>query len=244
MKKLQEEYLKMLETYRSRVEKAYGEDRGFAYDGPVDFEKWASDISGRKILFLLKEAYGHDEDDIYEIMNNSKRFNDSRTNLAISRLAYIVGRASESITGNNDYISDDQLFKLIDKLHDELNFVKPEDLKHSFSKIAVIEIKKISGKSRSSDTDIRKHSIENAGFLSDQIRFLKPNIIVCGGQVAWESLTQDMNVFDKSAFPSNEKGLYKSKGVIVYNSFHPSYFGFNKYDVAFDISKSFFRNSR
>lgn len=237
-----EEYLKMLLNFQVNVENIYGEYRGFAHDGPVDSKKWFSDSCGKRILFLLKEAYGYDDDEICYIMDAPERFNDSRTNLAISRLAYAIDRSSESIKYDTEYVSDDDLFKLMDMIHEELETVTLDDLKHSYSKIAIVEIKKISGEIKSIDSDIRKHSKQNEKFLSDQIRFLSPDVIVCCGYVTWESLTQDMSVFEKFAFSSNDRGIYNSNGIIVYNSYHPSFYGFNRYDIAYDIIKSFCQN--
>lgn len=245
MDKIIDDYKRMLDTYRLELEKEHGKYLGFAYDGPIDSKKWFSNNSGIKILVLLKETYGYEDCDICQIMDDqSDRFKDSRTNRAISRLAYALLKASSMADSNNNFISDENLFELLDPIHDGIETVKEIDLKISYSNIAILEVKKISGQIKSDDNDIRIHSRENAEFLSNQIRFLNPNIIVCGGQVTWESLTQDMKVFEKGAFASNEKGIYKSQGVVVYNAYHPSSTMFNRYDILFDICKEKQQNSR
>lgn len=229
----------MLEDYKVQVEKRYGECCGFAWDGPIVPGNWFYGNNRMKILFLLKEAYGYKDDDKYEIMDCPEGFNYSRTNRIISKLAYVLKEISMSgINSEKGLIPNDTLYKMIDPLYDEMKVKSDDDLMMNYSNIAIVEIKKLSGEAKSDYSDIRKHSRENAEFLSDQIRFLKPNIIFCGGRVAWDSLTQDMSVFEKGAFSSNERGVFKINNIIVYNSYHPSYGGFNAYDFLFDVSKS------
>lgn len=183
MDEIIEEYKTMLENYRIQVEKKYGEDHGFAYDGPIDSKNWFHNDKSLKILFLLKETYGYDGDDICYIMDRPERFKDSKTNRILSRLSYGIEKVSTLIESKNNFISNEALFDLIDPVYDEMKIVNQDVLKISYSDIAVIEIKKLSGKTKSDDSEIRKHSKENAEFLSNQIRFLKPMIIVCGGKV-------------------------------------------------------------
>lgn len=229
----------MVNDYKIQVDQKYGEYVGFVLDGPIDPERWFSNKQKLKVLFLLKEAYGYNEDEFYNIMESPDSYNAAKTNKQITRLSFALNKVYKIFESSKvSYISDENLFQLIDPIYDEMHSKKIHDIKNSYLDIAIIEVKKISGLSKSTDIDIRKHSKENAEFLTRQIQFLQPNIIICGGPIVWTSLKEDLNVFKKDSFSTNEKGVFKNDGIIVYNTYHPSFSGFNDYDCIFDIMKS------
>ena len=233
-------YKELLNNFKNHITSIYGEDRGFAYDGPVNSDNWFRNNNCLKTLFLLKETYGYDGDDIYKIMDSPDvgRFNDSRTNRNISKLAYGLREISKLIDSGFKFISNENLYGLIDPIFDAMKIIDKDTLKDCYADTAIIQIKKLSGSSKSSDPDIRKHSKESGHFLSQQIKLLNPNIIICGGKVTWQSLIEDLNVFKKQNFHSNERGINEIDNIIIYNSYHPSYSLFNSYDILFDICKT------
>jgi hypothetical protein len=234
-------YKKIVTDYKIKIDERYGQYCGFAIDGPINPEKWFCANNNLKILFLLKEAYGYDEDEFYKIMEFPEGYNAAKTNRKITRLSFALNKVYKSFKDSaTSFISDNELFNLIDPIFDEMQSASIHDLKNSYLDIAIIEIKKISGGSKSTNSDIRKHSKENSDFLTTQIKFLEPNIIICGGPITWTSLTQDLKVFNKGSFPTDSPGTFKKDGIIVYNRYHPSFNGFDTYSCIFDILKSTF----
>ncbi len=195
------------------------EGSGFALDGPIVPEIW-NQLS-LKVLFILKETYGMDGCDTCKIMGNPDKFNDSKTNLQISKVSYCIHE-----TISNGFVPSVE----------NTNNLSPEALKVSFSKIAIVEVKKTSGETTSNDGLIRDHSRFNKEFLCQQIQLINPNIIICGGLVTWHSLTLDMGLFDRQIYNLNdERKAFKCEDKIIYNGYHPSFSRFKPVEVTTTI---------
>ena len=78
-----DEYIALLEEFKKVTDAEYAEDHkdyndnegcGFAWDGPIDPQKWNN--NNLKILFLAKEAPGADGSDKFEIMGSLNKFPD------------------------------------------------------------------------------------------------------------------------------------------------------------------------
>ena len=235
-----EVYLNMLEEYKNVSYFEHGEDHGFAFDGPVCTDKWKSKncFTEPKLLFLAKETYGYDGDDKFEIMDNPDRYNASKTDLLIAKISWCVNKIYACILSNNIVFNQQVIFEYLDNITYQLEMVDETHLKESYSDIAVIEVKKLSGESKSDDTDIRNHSYRNRQFLARQIEYLSPDIIFCCGKVTWQSLTVDMSLFNLHKFIPEitaESRAYLCDDIVLYNSYHPSYRFFNMYDALYDI---------
>ncbi|MBB1285242.1 hypothetical protein HRH25_12730 [Flavisolibacter sp. BT320] len=232
-----EVYKRMLEKYRLKVEEKYGEYCGFAYDGPIVPERWNNKkINNVKILFYAKETYGHDGCSICPIMESPDGYSASKTNLNISKLSYCINQLFSKIRRSKcKSLTAQDLFKLIDEVVDGLPIISKCSLREYYSNVAVVEVKKTSGDVKSNDVEIRKHSVENAGFLTEQIKYLSPDIIICCGLVTWHSLVNDTGLINDKTSITNERGGISYGNMILYNSFHPSAPRFNMYDVLFNI---------
>jgi hypothetical protein len=235
-----QQYINLIDTFKKEVENKYGQYCGFAYDGPVNSEKWFSGKIKYKILFLLKETYGFDGDPECIIMDCPKRFNDSRTNKNIALVVNSIEQILELPNFENICKNDNELFRELDLIYDKILTISSDLLKESFSNIALIELKKTSGESKSNDQDIRAHAQEFSNLLTKQICLLDPDLIFCCGRVTWESLTQDLDFFNKDSFGSAERVMYKIGNKFIFHSYHPSFSGFDRYDVVFDICKNLF----
>lgn len=230
------------DNYKLHQEK-WGEFCGYACDGPLDSSFWFSPESkGPKILFLLKETYGFEDDPVCCIMDNlEERFNDSKTNRAIAKMSSILQSVfSDPGFKSLDTRVDGLIFDYLDNILDSDRGSNIALLKESFSKVAIIECKKTSGVNKSNDGEILQHAIDNSEYLSDQISYLNPDIIFCGGQIIFEIISTHLKVFEVGALPDNKRGVYKIGNKFVINAYHPSYskFSTSSYDYIFDIIKN------
>ncbi|MBK7851591.1 MAG: hypothetical protein IPJ66_10770 [Bacteroidetes bacterium] len=148
-------YQNILDANKKRNDIEYAPDHkspddnegiGFALDRPIVPEIW-NQLS-LKILFILKETYGMDGCDTCKIMGNPDKFNDSKTNLQISKVSYCI---HETIANG------------VVPSVENTNNLSLGTLKESFSKIAIVEVKKTSGETTSNDSIIRDHSRFNKG---------------------------------------------------------------------------------
>lgn len=214
------EYYNLLMENKSKTDAIFAEDHkhtddnegcGFAIDGPINPNVW--DELDYRILFLLKETFDMDGCDSCIIMGMPEKFNDSKTNLNISKLSHFL---IKTLSKEFD-ISRSDFYKLDDST-----------LMEAYSKIAIVEVKKTSGINESDDSVIREHSRLNKEFIAKQIELLNPSIIICGGMVTWHSLTEDTGLFDREKFSlTDERKAFKCKEKIIVNSYHPSYTKFN-----------------
>lgn len=89
-------------------------------------------------------------------------------------------------------------------------------------RVAFLNIKKHPGKSTSDNKVIRRESVANAPLLKQQIEDLAPNIIIAGGDVCWDSLTQDIGLFPHVDCPPTKPGFVVVGGVKLVWANHPA----------------------
>ena len=180
----------------------------YTIDGTINSQCWEQ--SSPKILFVLKENYGYQGCGIV----NTKDLAHGWLDAHIKTYKKIILLSSFIFASHN-------LNRVLNS--EETNSISNDfDLLHStLDKISVINIKKHSGASRSKDNQIRKESGLNKDILKLQINNLKPDIIIAGSTVCWNSLIFDLNIF-----PSNiscEKNCaIKHKQTILCHTNHPS----------------------
>jgi uracil-DNA glycosylase len=231
------------ETYRNQqqanrkfIGEVYEEFCGYAVDGPISPETW-----GRrkiKVLYIGKETYGHDAD--CEIMGRPENFSCSIFNRNISKLSYSIHYFFDNTKRSDCYKlkTNKKLFPFIDHIWDLLQSLSKEKLQQSYSNVAVIQVKKTSGTTQSNDAEIRRHSRENAAWLSEQVRLISPDIVVCSGLVTWQALVEDIGLVAKGKMVTNETGAFKYENMVFVNSYHFSAWAhFNLYDTMFDLMK-------
>jgi hypothetical protein len=186
-------------------------DRGlneYIRDGAINSEKWAS--SEVKVLFLLKETYGYQGCEIIELGKEAPRWLDA--NIKTYRKIVSLTAAIEAAVQRNSLLSKDEI-KSVEN--------NPALLRETLNGMAVINIKKHSGKSTSNDREIRDESRANASLLKTQISELAPVTIVAGGNVCWDSLIDDIGLFHGT--PKPEKfGTAICSNTVLCRSNHPS----------------------
>lgn len=141
-------------------EKTLHKGNDFIEDGIVDLSRWQK--SGKKILLLLKEAYG-DYGDLCWLIRDEWKGPKYKVWWAASYWLYALHKMSDN------YIP---AFPKEQKQFDECT-------EHLLSS-AVVNIKKSSGKTSSDYEDVLKYAREDAELLKEQISLINPDIIICG----------------------------------------------------------------
>lgn len=145
--------------FKDWKEKAVHKGEVFISDGIVDESKWHAE-DNKKILFVLKEAYGGDE-------------NWSLTDWLSSLDEYpkIWKRVIEWTYGIH-YTTETHIEAYSPYIYDKN--------KGLIKNIAVLNLKKSRGKPRSNYEDIRKYARDDRSEIQEQIKIISPDIIVCG----------------------------------------------------------------
>ena len=137
----------------------------FISDGVACPDEWFSETFNstlpnefRRPLFILKEAYGGNED---------------------------WDEAEWFLTGKHKHGNiDDKTFKNICKWASYIfgnNYEDKEKWENdSLKKIALINIKKYHGKSLSTNSDLKEHAKKHFDLIFEQIKLIDPTIIICG----------------------------------------------------------------
>lgn len=131
----------------------------FISDGIVNKDVW-NNQSGKKILYILKEAYGETEDWSLTKWLSQKRPSSSIWKRVIE-WTYGILNTNES---------------LIAKYSPDI-YERNSDL---FNNIAVVNLKKSAGKSSSSYGEIKAYAIADSAEIKKQLSIIDPDIIVCG----------------------------------------------------------------
>lgn len=138
----------------------------FISDGPVDIETWNDRSGGKRILYILKEAYGESSD---WSLSDWLRRTAPHTNIwyRITEWTYgILNTTSEHIAR---YTPEDISFEY-----------SAEEPNKWIKQIAVLNIKKSSGKSESSYGEILAYANVDQEEIKKEIELIDPDIIVCG----------------------------------------------------------------
>jgi hypothetical protein len=226
-----EEYLRLLEKFKSYTETEFGKTEfekqvGFAWDGPIQIDTWANRTP--RIVVLGKETWGYEGCPKCQILDKPERYNYSRFDTAICRLAYGIHHVWDagSTLARND-----------------LYYPGADVLKEYYSRIAVVEIKKTSTyghNTHASDKEVFEHSAKNREYLLKQLELLSPHIIFCSGMVTWNSLVTHIGYLGpESSKLAYKQGVFCIDGKLAISSYHPSSRGhFNLINVLNDICKA------
>lgn len=146
-------------------EKSEHNDKVFVKDGIVDDVVWKS--QDKKILYILKEAYGSAEDwDLTERVLKKDSILSHPTWRSVVEWTYGIWKTSaEEIASYAP--------KEIHEIKDDL-----------IRKIAVINLKKSDGKSCSDNLQIKQYAENDIELIKKQIELISPNIIVCGSTLS------------------------------------------------------------
>lgn len=178
-------------------------------DGIVNSKEWFK--QEKKILFILKEAYHSDKTlTEYNLIQELSEYN------PWGKIWQNVGKWSYGIRNTNEEsipdfapfedMAKDEVMKM---LNDEIN------------KIAVINIKKSNGKSKSDYDDLWKYAKDDKELLKKQIKLIKPNTIVCCSTFEYFNYIID-NEIDKKDNHCANWFYYTNDGTLVLDFYHPS----------------------
>lgn len=185
-----------------------GKQNGYIHDGAINPERWYS--SKVRLLFLLKETYGYQGYDCIQITEYAPKWFEAK-NKTYRKCVLLAAVLEKSLEKNHGLSAGD--IKLVENDHDSLLA--------ALNRIAVVNIKKDSGESRSNDGKIRVVSKANASQLKAQICTLAPTVIVAGGNVCWDSLIDDMGLFHGVSKLEKFEAV-KCGNTVLCRSNHPS----------------------
>ncbi len=173
----------------------YGHDKNY-----VD-ELW--DKSKKRILFLLKDPI-HDTVDSRDWLNYEE--NQQLQSSFIKKLAYVLYGLSTVKDGKTADFGD----------------ITHEQLVEGFNEIpfAFVESKKQAGTTKISDKELKKYINRYKEYLTEEIRILKPNIVICFGGEQYHFAVTDL--FKDAEKIDNNIHLHKQTNTLIIFSYHPS----------------------
>ena len=174
----------------------YGHDNNY-----VD-ELW--DKSQKRILFLLKDPKEFSGDS-REWLQKKEENRQLRSSF-IKKLAYVLYGLST--------VKDGKIADFRDITH--------EQLVECFNEIpfAFVESKKQAGTIQIQDKVLKKYINDYKEFLTEEIRILKPNIIICFGGEQYHFAVNDM--FKDAEVIDKHIRLHKQTNTLIIYSYHPS----------------------
>ena len=97
------------------------------------------------------------------------------------------------------------------------------EIQNTLKRIAYINISKIPGYKKSSDSCLYKQYLKWKKILFNQIELYTPNIIIFGR--TFDFFKEDLQIIEKSIYTKSGKwdtNTYKKNNVILIKAFHPS----------------------
>ena len=189
----------------------------FIDDGIIDSKKWFSNdpkFKCKKILFLLKEAYGGNKS--WSLTKSLRNKDDDpikeRVWQRVVQWTYaIVNTDSQSICKFDLNDIDEHFYDYLDN-------------------IAIVNVKKSNGKPKSDMKEILAYSKNDTELLAEEIRLIEPDIIVCC--YTFEALQNvfNLNSIENSCnYRDDDNWFYitneiSNKNQIILNFYHPSYY--------------------
>ncbi len=170
----------------------------FISDGIIDLEKWGSH---KKILLILKEAYGSDEDwSLTETIKNEWKGPKYKVWWTVSYWLYLLNKTTK------DFVP---LFPKDNEIKECVEFLLSS---------AILNIKKSNGKSSSENDDLKKYVTSDKDFILKQIELINPDIILCGntGQFLFPEIFSECNKIE------NTQWFYRWKERMIIDYWHPA----------------------
>lgn len=189
-------------------------------DGIIEPEKWY--VSDCRILFVLKEAWGGDNQGIIDI--RAERRKDTKIPTDGNQTYRPMVAIANMLVKDMDY----------NAVAGSINGSEAWTVFKGCS--AIMEIKKIYGGPRSDDNVIMDHARINAELLEEQVRVYNPNIVVIGvNNLLDDILVKSNEVFGEFVnyydieyihIRGKEFECYKTDKRIYINAYHPQYGNF------------------
>jgi hypothetical protein len=176
-------------------------------DGIMDFERYLA--SDKKVLLVLKEAHDTGEErggwlykELFDDENIDRVINGSRS--TFHPIIYsLFGIRNNGI----------QWAEIPDVRDDS-------QLKHLLKGIAIINLKKIPGETRSTWQDIKKnYSNVWKDIVLDQMKMYKPDIILFGGTFSF--IAEDLNITRPQMIESGSLSYIRKDDVLYIDAYHP-----------------------
>lgn len=183
---MEQTFNQLIEIEKQKIFTEENKRGAFCIGGPIDFSKYQE--SKYKLLFINWESYGYDltsyPDGIYikEHITSWLRDRKVKANRVIAMIAYAFFSKIEKNIG----LTLEEFVKLDSEY---------EKLDYSISKVAVINANKYMNLANNSDPRyIRKCFKSFKDYLLRAIEVLKPDIIICGGQVVCDGVFLDLSL--------------------------------------------------
>ena len=183
----------------------------YSIDGAINAHEWKN--SSFRMAYLLKENYGYQGCGVIDTADLAHGWLDAgiRTYLRMAALSAAVIQGLE--LGRE--LDDEEVARIS----------KDRNLLHlALERIAVVNVKKHSGESKSNDAEIRQESVKNATLLKTQMLDLSPHMILAGSTVCWHSLTLDQGLFE-SVPKCSKMSVIRHNEQLLCHANHPSAWG-------------------
>lgn len=169
-------------------------------DGIVDYENYFN--NDLKVLYILKEVNGGESWDLREFLKNGGR---GQTWNNITRWQFGI----ETATTNSR------------NCFEEIGYLDNEKRKKYLAKIAVVNLKKVSGSASSQMSEIFNYANKDKDFLTKQIELYSPNVIICCGTGEIVKRLGLIKSFNKWETTSKQVQYFKNDRLIIIDYFHP-----------------------
>lgn len=173
-------------------------DKVFISDGIIDLNKWGKK---KKILLILKEAYGSDEDwSLTETIKDEWKGPKYKVWWTVSYWLYLLNKTTK------DFVP---LFPNKEEEAQCIDYLLSS---------AVLNIKKSNGRSYSEIEDLKKYVESDKDFILKQIEIINPDIILCGntGQFLFPTVFGEPNKIE------NTDWHYRWKNRMIIDYWHPA----------------------
>ncbi len=179
----------------------------FNCDGIVNIDVWEKEDC--RILYLLKEAWHRETVDgsEYDLADELRKYGPWKMWNRVAEWTCGI-----HLTAEERPASYCELTK--------------EDANLELQKIAVINIKKSGGESRSKDDDLMEYAVTDSDLIYKQIEMVNPTVIVCGYTFDFLNKVIELNdgaPIDKIGKNRCDNWHYKWKDRIVLDYYHPAY---------------------
>lgn len=179
-------------------EKEYHKGKEFIEDGIIDFPRWQK--AKRKVMFLLKEAYGG-AGDLCQIIRDDWKGPKYKVWWSASYWLYAINK--------------------VQSCHIPVFPKKGEEVEECVEMLlssAIVNLKKSDGKSYSKPDELKEYTLEDLSLLREQIELISPDLIVVGNTFEYLEI-----LFPDSIKPVGASGLvWQEKDKKIINYWHPA----------------------
>lgn len=215
--------LKQIENKIRRLREHCDNEKTILIDGPIEPEKWYDKNkrihpSEYRIVFVLKEAYGADNQGVLRLDSIQKEYS------SLLSMGAREGRPTYTpLVAIANMLVMNQSYNQV-----QINSTNAYSIFKESS--AIVEVKKEYGTPESSDSNIRRHASENKDLIEEQIRVYNPNVVIICGNNLYEGIF----IEGSKVFGVNTNGVgklrvsskfryYYNDHCIYINTYHPSY---------------------